>query len=306
MFFQSINRMIEREVDILYSPTTVLNFYSLNIPSVVSVHDIQHEHMPEYFDLLTRIRRWAPYRATCARADAIQVSSNFIRRSIVNKYRFVHEDRIVLIPEGVSLERFDPDGIATRPTLVAQDLIPFLFYPAQLWPHKNHLLLIEALALARDRLGREVPCVLSGADKGMLGHITNRIEKLGLRKCLYVGLVPQEELLWLYKHCACVLALGIYESSCLPIKEAAVVRKPIIAADIEPNVELNESMSFLLFERNSPDSLAHRIVQIATNVYPSSDEIERNSAVVRSYSWNKLGEQYLQLFRRTYEKTIRP
>src|SRR3954465_12978226 len=93
--------------------------------------------------------------------------------------------RIGVIPHGIDHERFRPDG-PPSPRTDALDLpLRFVLYPANLWPHKNHGALIEALA----RTHSDVTLVLTGhrygradefADLARRARVGDRVRDLGL------------------------------------------------------------------------------------------------------------------------------
>ena len=78
--------------------------------------------------------------------------SEHVRDDLVERLGYPRE-RVRVIHHGVDHERFRPDGRARE---------PFLLYPANWWPHKNHELLLEAFALVR-RERPELRLVLTGA-----------------------------------------------------------------------------------------------------------------------------------------------
>ena len=45
----SINQYFEKNCDIVYVASTVLNSYNIKLPTVLSMHDIQHVHFPYFF-----------------------------------------------------------------------------------------------------------------------------------------------------------------------------------------------------------------------------------------------------------------
>jgi glycosyltransferase involved in cell wall biosynthesis len=51
----------------------------------------------------------------------------------------------------------------------------FLLYPAQSWPHKNHVNLVRGLQILRDQSDLDLSLVLTGSDKGNLGHVMEEI-----------------------------------------------------------------------------------------------------------------------------------
>ena len=66
---------------------------------------------------------------------------------------------------------------------------PKLFlYPAQFWPHKNHITLMRAFARASSELGEEIRLVLPGLDKGNRQLAIEQAKTLSIQD---VGSVPE-------------------------------------------------------------------------------------------------------------------
>ena len=298
LFFDTIFRgglrnRLESEVDALIHPLGLINFYGTVIPSVVCLHDVQQEFFPENFSLAVRVFRWSNYRLTVDRAAVIQVSSDFIKNGLLSVYNFVSTKKIAVIPEGVDLEKFSLSSPQSRPVYFDQiSEQSFVFYPAQLWPHKNHKLLLNALSQYKKLSGKEILCVLTGKDFNYLTVLLDEASRLDLEKIVYLGIVPERELLWLYSNAICTLALGLHESSCLPIKEAMAMESPIIAADIEPNVEFSNIGKLSLFKRFSAEDLCEKIGTAVSS--SDADSIMKNAELVKNYSWNLIAESFLE------------
>ena len=108
-------------------------------------------------------------------------------------------ERVEVVHMGVDLERFTPEPAAIDERLPAELGLPdrFLVYPANLWPHKNHHRLVEALARARDR---ELGLVLTGRDYGRLEALMAEASSLGVRhRVLHLGYVERDALPALYR-----------------------------------------------------------------------------------------------------------
>jgi len=291
-----ISSTISSAVDIILTPTVVLNYYALNVPSVVCIHDIQHEYHPEYFSFFRLILRWAPYRLSCWEAASIQVSSNYVKDCLIDKFSTKPEKMFVAY-EGVDVERFAEKSREKRPRLCNDlDHNDFVFYPAQIWPHKNHLLLIDALATARNTYGREIPCVLTGNDYGHWKVILKRIKKHQLKLVYYLGRVEFDEILWLYRNCRAVMALGLHESSSLPIREGAVFGKPLICSDIPPNVEAADYLYLRLVDRSDAKYLASALIELMEEPNDLLSKSALNIARVEVFNWNRIAASYLTVF----------
>lgn len=297
LFRKQVQRQIEAEVDALIVPTTTFNFYALQVPTILCIHDIQQEYHPENFTFHERILRWAPYRLSASLATTIQVSSKYIMNCLLEKFPFLSPDCFLMAREGVDAVRFSDKGVDQVPqALPDAGRKGFVFYPAQMWPHKNHSVLMHALALVRERLGYELPCVLTGYDYGHWSEIERLQASLGLESVFYLGRVDFPELLWLYKHCDAVLALGVHESSSLPVREGAAFGKPLICADIEPNIEASEYLHLNLFKKNQPESLAGLLMDLHDNIGDIQAVAEKNKTVINSLGWELIARQYIDRF----------
>lgn len=289
----STMRKIDAAVDVLLAPLTIFSFYGMRVPSVLSIHDIQQEYHPEFFTWREKVSRWAAYRLSAWCAARVQASSAYIRDCLLDKFSFMTGDRIVIIPEGVDRGQFSPEAPAEKPPVLAHlQGNDFLFYPAQLWPHKNHVMLVNALALFRDKFGREMPCILTGKDYGHWPQIKARIEELDLKEVRYLGRVPFPQLLWLYGHCCAVLALGLHESSSLPVREGAVFGKILIATDIPPNREVRVHLNVQLVAGADPAGLAVMLADLVGGKGEMRAGGRENATLVRRFDWNAVAGEY--------------
>src|SRR5579872_1912200 len=137
---------MEAESDVLYTPTVVLECFDNRKPSVLSMHDIQHLHHPEFFNWARRTSRKITYRLSARHATYLQASSEYIKRDLLEHFPWLSEEQIQVIPSGALIERF---AIPAAVEALSGYGLPerFLFFPAQLWPHKNHMTVLKALKL---------------------------------------------------------------------------------------------------------------------------------------------------------------
>jgi glycosyltransferase involved in cell wall biosynthesis len=295
-FRSEIRRAIDESVDVVVSPLTLLNFYAINAPTILCIHDIQQEYHPEYFTTKQLIARWAPYRLSCWKANAIQASSLYIKNCLIEKYKFVAPEKVFIAYEGIDLDKFSKVNLGTRPESVPDLAVnSFVFYPAQLWPHKNHLLLVEALRIFREKMGYEVPCVLTGYDYGHWKLVREQIERSQLKHIHYLGRVSYSDLLWLYQNCRAVLALGLHESSSLPVREGAVFGKPLISADIQPNIETQAFLRLEIVDKNDPGDLANTFEKLLTDSQSMFAASAENVKLVKIFDWSLIAKKYIDV-----------
>ena len=137
-------------LDAIHYPLTVA-LPRLDVPTAVTVYDLQHLDLPQLFTRAERLFRARMHEGSARRAQAVIVNSQFVRRSVVERLG-VPPERVHAIPLGLDHERLRP-GDESREG--------FLLYPARPWPHKNHERLFEAFALLR----RERPELRARADR---------------------------------------------------------------------------------------------------------------------------------------------
>jgi len=196
-------------VEIVHYPLTIA-VPTLRLPSVVTVHDLQHLDLPHLFGRSERLFRRRAHEGSARRAEAVIVPSQFVRRSVV-EHLGLPPDRVHAIPHGIDHERFRP-GPEQRE--------PFLLYPGRPWPHKNHARLFEALTLLR-RERPQLELVLTGG-----GH-EGRAVPPGVR---VEGQVTPEELVSLYRRAACLVFPSLYEGFGQPPLEAMACGCPVAAS----------------------------------------------------------------------------
>jgi glycosyltransferase involved in cell wall biosynthesis len=263
---ERLNRLIqEHRLELIYYPFPM--FIRSRAPSVVTVWDLAHRIHPAFpevsFDGWTWEEREALYRKSLPRAMAIITGTETGRRQIERHYG-VHSANVHVIPlptpsyilntESADLEWPEKMGIKA----------PFLLYPAQFWPHKNHVNLLHALHLLRER-GVRLDLVLTGSDKGNLSYVRNQAEELKLEDSVHFpGFVERSVLVTLYKTCAAMVFPSFFGPDNLPPLESMALGAPVLAADIDGARDQLKDAA-LYFEPTSPESIAQAIEALVTN-----------------------------------------
>lgn len=296
--FNGLRKMMEERSDLIYTPTVVLQSFDNRKPTVLSIHDIQHLHYPEFLSWPVRLSRTVSYALSARKANCIQASSNFVKEDLLAHYPGLSSRHIEVIPEGVNFEDFseirDNSAVAERYELPRR----FLFYPAQLWPHKNHLTVLRALKTLETRAGMKIPLVLTGAKYGAAQSIFEFIADQQMEYVSYLGKVPFPDLVGLYQLAVFVVSASLHESSSLPILEAAASGTPVIASRIPPHQEHAQALQLNLFDPLDAEELAEMLLTLWFDEKLISSQVEHNRSRVSVYSWTNTAKQYLQLFER--------
>jgi glycosyltransferase involved in cell wall biosynthesis len=287
-----INAIIETNCDILYTGTTTLNIYNLSIPTFLSMHDIQYVHYPEFFSKKQLKILNFTFLNSAKSASFFQASSIFIKNDLMNNFSSLNENQIYVIPEGVNIANF-----STPPALdiLSKYSLPdkFLFFPAQLWKHKNHISVLKALKEIELESRVKIPMVLTGARFSASDDIFNYIKENNMDYVSYLGKVPFNELLALYHTAKYLITAVLYESSSLPILEAAASNLPIIASKTPPNIELSEVLQINLFEPLNIDDIKRVVLNCWNNIDKIKIQSNFNYEKIEYYSWENIARKYV-------------
>ena len=180
-------------------------------PAATTILDLQHEFLPENFPRWELAYRRRLYGASARRSRIVIAISEHARETLVERLS-LEPERVRTIHLGVDLERFSPADVPRE---------PFLFYPANAWPHKNHERLFEAVALLR-REHRDLRLVLTGDHDDVPDFVDAR------------GRVSQDELVELYRRASALVFPSLYEGFGQPVLEALACACPVACSDLPP------------------------------------------------------------------------
>ena len=227
----------------------------LEIPFGVIVWDLQHRTHPWFPELKPGWEnREHLAKLVLPRASIVITGTSEGRNQIVNFYG-VHPDNIHIIPHPVPPDIYSDKFTEPGPTFK-------LLYPAQFWPHKNHLVIINAIKLFIETNKKDVKVIFVGSDKGNLSYIQREIEKQGVTQYFDIrGFVSRSELLELYKSSDALVYASFSGPENLPPLEAFASYLPVIYADF-PGAREQLGASALYFNPLNEDELKDRIQEL--------------------------------------------
>jgi FkbM family methyltransferase len=251
--------------DILHSPVQIFSTLDFHIPSVLNLHDLQHLHFPENFTPAEIDCRCRLYGLSAALADAIIVSSDFVRDDLIGQMR-VSPDKVFTVP--VTWDPMVIDGLtkfSVQDAAACYKLPPtYAIYPAQFWPHKNHVRLIQALRIVRDkRPGTDLKLVFTGY-RGHSGWPAVQATIRGLEldgDVICLDHVPVDHLAALYKGALFCVVPSTFEASSYPVIEAQVLGVPAMCSNVTSLPELMRDGAGLLFDPFDVDDIAANMLQ---------------------------------------------
>jgi glycosyltransferase involved in cell wall biosynthesis len=242
-------------------------------PAASTVLDVQHEFYPEFFGRAELAYRRVVYGWTARRSRIVIAISEHVKRTLVERLG-LEPDRVRVIYLGVDLERFTPGE---------QPREPFLLYPANRWPHKNHDRLFEAMRLIR-REEPDLRLVLTGT-----GHEGRRLPD-GVEAR---GRVSADELIDLYRRAAALVFPSLYEGFGQPPIEAMACGCPVACSNTAALPEVVGDAA-RLFDPTSPEAIAEGVLDLLRNPAPY---VARGFERARGMSWDVCARAHDDVYR---------
>jgi glycosyltransferase involved in cell wall biosynthesis len=296
--YETIRKLKEYKVDVYYCPLLVLEPLNANIPSVVTIPDLQHEYIPEYFTKEILEWRQKYYQLSAEMADAIITLSLFSKNSIIEKLK-IEENKVFSIHLAAD-EIYDSKNIDKEQLSYIKNKykLPsnYGYYPANTWPHKNHDNLIEALKRYKDNYGEPPHIVLTGYNPSSLNILKNKIHNYALdRYITYLGYVDKSEMPYLYGNASFLIFPSLFEGFGIPILEAMRMECPVLCSNNTSIPEVAEDAA-IYFDPYSPDDIAKKMNQLITDQGLKRAMVEKGIEQSKKYSWDKAAQETLDLF----------
>lgn len=198
---------------------------------ILTFLDAQHMVFPEFFSQNDLDARAAIFPESFSLAHRIIAISNYSRQQLLEYYA-VPQEKIVTVPLGVNFSRFAAPHDETR--LAKYSLPPkYLIYPAGTWPHKNHLRLLDALHLLRQRGHTDIRLVLTGIIQSEHPRVLQKIAAHHLESHVqHLGFIAWDDTPEVIKRAHGMIFPSLFEGFGLPIVEAMAASVPVAASRV--------------------------------------------------------------------------
>lgn len=294
-FPRRITREVPPGIQVLHFPVTV-PIPRTKLPGIVTLHDVQHHDLPEFFSRAERALRRLTYDGAARRAAAVVTPSEYSARRIGDVLG-IPAERVEVIRSGIDHDRFRREPNAADSNLRATLRLerPFLLYPANLWPHKNHERLVQAFARVPDR---DLDLVLTGQTYGRLERLTRLARRAGVgERVRHLGYVAPEQVPALYRAARAMVFPSLYEGFGGPPLEAMACGCPVAASTRASLGEVCADASIAL-EPESIESIAEAIDKVVSD--EGARARLRAAGVERAgrFSWEEAAARHSAVYRR--------
>ena len=261
----------ERKVDVVFESARFFG-WRLPYPAVAWFPDFQHQRLPQLFSPAARWQRELGFRAQIASGRTIMLSSESALRDCQKLFPgAVHRTSVVRFAT-----QPPPDLLTANPSDVIEHYgLPskYFYLPNQFWRHKNHQVVIDALAMLAKR-GDDVVVAASGSkddprEPDYFVGIMRQVVGRGLEKNFrYLGMVPLPHVYALLRAATALINPSRFEGWSTTVEEAKSFGVPMILSNIDVHREQTDGEASY-FGINDPSSLADLLAKASQNPEPA-------------------------------------
>ena len=273
-----------------YTPATPFRFGAAK--AVGWIYDLQHIDMPEMFDHGEIEHRNKYFERTLKNSVITITSSQVMARRLGELWPWhISKIRVLQFTAKISWKEI---SLALQQQEAPAE--KFFLCPYQLWKHKNHQIILEAVRVCR-RKGRVVKILCSGEksdfrDPAYPESLLKEVRETGLSKdILFLGRVPREELLALMARSQAMILPSLYEGWSTALEEAKALGKDCFASDIKVHREQGHPRA-RYFNPDDAEALADLLQQKCA---PSNEKEMEESLALYQEKRREAGKRFLSI-----------
>jgi alpha-1,3-rhamnosyl/mannosyltransferase len=290
-----------RRIELLHHLGGIMPFIR-TAPSMVTIHDLQPLAMPAHFSAVKRSFHRVVLPPSARHALRVVTLTDYTRADLIDRLA-VDADRIVLVPSGITMPARptdDADVVAVRRRYGLDDHRVFL-YPAITYPHKNHLMVLDAFArVARDH--PDAALVLTGGPAQMESDVLAQTQSLGLSARVFrLGRIPSSDLEALYRTAVALVFPSRFEGFGIPVLEAMSRGCPVIAADATALPEVVGDAGVLV-EPRDVQGWATAMARLLDDADLRRDLVSLGYQRARRYDWPSAARRLEGVYRSALEE----
>jgi glycosyltransferase involved in cell wall biosynthesis len=275
--------------------------YKSPCPSIGTVHD-----MAAYWGTRKTRESLGVIRMILPNAlrhlDRVIAVSEFVKQELIGLVN-VKESRIEVIPNGINLSDFYPRTRTDESVVLIQPFSfrrPYILYASRIdHPVKNHIKLIEAFRIFKERTRYPHRLVLAGRDSHQAEKVKEAAAASKYRNDIFfTGHFPFSSLPELYAGSDFVVFPSMYEGFGLGVLEAMASGVPVACARAASLPE-TAGHAALYFDPKDVEDMADRMITLTTNRDIARECRAQGLERVKDFSWETCAERTLKLIQET-------
>ena len=286
------------KVDLLFCPFSAPTYAEKTIPLVAICHDLQHLDYPFFFDSKEKEHRTSFFKNLIQKSQQVICVSEFTRQSFIkhfnapkSKFSVVPtsiQDRWSKVSENIVIKHLHQLGLKN---------CSYAFYPANYWPHKNHLMLLAAYGMYTHQFPNQpLDLVFTGTLKAEETQLREAVAAMGLSEQVhFLGFLEEEVLGVVWQGCKCLVFPSLYEGFGIPVLEAMTFGKPVLCSNVGSLPEVGGD-AVLYFDPRKPDELVSCLAKISSDTALVNELVKKGSQRLQLFEGEQMAKEYLKIF----------
>jgi len=270
--------------------------------SVVTIHDLIHLKMPQYFSGLQRRYASAMIRHAVRHAGAVIAVSHKTREDILDTFD-VAEEMVSVVHHGVrpSFQRLEDRNTVEHFRKSRGLEHPYVLYVGNVKPHKNIPRLLAAFSEVRVRYP-DLDLVFAGGSCLGDNALLDQSRHLGITDAIHDLLqLPEADLISAYNGADVVVLPSLYEGFGFPALEAMACGTPAVVSSAGALPEIVGDAAILIDPTN-PEELAQAMCTVLEDSGKRSQLIEKGKVRAAGFSWKTAAQQTLTIYEKVLER----
>lgn len=298
--FCSIEKQFKRdEVDIVYFLSPSLISQGLNdIPYIFTLWDLGHLDLLEFPEISSERQfeaREIVYTKSLKKAYKIIVDLEYGKKNAIKKYN-LDDKRVEVLKFLPNIRLIENDlKVCIKEKYNLKN--NYVFYPAQFWPHKNHIYILKALKILRDEKNIAIDVVFSGLNKGNLEYILKKAKEFKIDDLVnYIGFAPNDEIPYLYNQSLALVMPTYLGPTNIPPLEAFAYNTTVCYSDLPFFREQVEDAAFFI-DLSTPYSLVDQLILIQNNKDLVEEKKLKGLNLLKSWDEKDFYHKLLNIFK---------
>lgn len=220
------------KIDLVICPSTTMAAYWCHLPYIVSVHDVYHRYSFPGNRVINEPFRDLQWRIASKYANIVLVESELGKKQLMDAYQ-IPEKKIRKLPTGPAAFIWNYEEEMQKSVQLKYQLPDnYVFYPGGFSPGKNQKCIIEAVAHLRNKNDLDIHVILAGPNNEYCEELKELSVKLNVVDLVHmVGLVPDGDMVYLYKTALALVMASFIGPTNMPIWEAFAAGCPVISSN---------------------------------------------------------------------------
>ena len=294
----------EDGIDLFHSPISYIP-YNLNVPAIVTIHDLRVFRFPETYTRLRALFLKQSIKYSVKKAKKIITISEFTKNELLDILD-VSPDKIEVVHEGIDTALYEKTNINSTYGILGKYNIskPYIFTVGHLEPRKNYLRLIKAYESLPNEYKDEFNLVIGGKENFNFKSLYQYVSKNSLEdKVIFTGFIADKDLPVLYHNAELFIFPSIYEGFGFPPLESLASGVAVVASNATSMPEvLGNAAEY--FDPYSIENIKESLKKVLGDNSRRDELLKNSKEILKRLTWENCARRTKDIYANVLEKHL--